>query len=273
MYTTDMRFNRSYRTTSNDTVLSDQNGKGKPVLPAILRKTSPLTVSGLESESVAASEDSDIFSEEGSVSSVGGTEKNLFSNQEIQQVETSSLRERMLSAGYRNSNRGAVALGLAGGAVAGFVGMTVGSSIGTHSGALIGALQEYSKIPGDEIAIAVPEQGDHDVAQGNHFSEHVIQVVDHAGHHAAVGSIGVGVAALLTALATGNPMPVAFHAAGVYSGAAWGFGLVTGTASWIRRHVQRSSDAAQREQKNSPGDIELRRLENGKIQDARKIET
>jgi len=124
-------------------------------------------------------------------------------------------------------------------------------------GALSGVVQEYARTPGDETAIAAPEQTDHDVAVENHFSEHVIQVVDHAGHHAAMGSIAVGVAALLTSLATGNPMPVALHVAGIYSGAAWAFGLTTGTAKWLQQHIQRSAETSQREEQTSPGDIEL----------------
>ena len=258
MYNTDIRFSRSYRDTSNDTVLSDQSGKGKPVSPVTLRKLSPSTVSGLESGgSDNNSEIADSFSETNSVGSAEGAEKTIFLNQEIQQVESSSLTKRMLSTSYRNSNRGAVASGLAGGVVGGFFGMSVGSSLGTHMGALIGAVQEYAKTPGDEIVIAAREQTDHDVAGGNHFSEHVIQVVDHAGHHAAMGSIAVGAAALLTSLATGNPMPVALDVAGVYSGAAWAFGLTTGTAKWLQQHIQRSAEKLQHEQQASPGDIEL----------------
>ena len=258
MYNTDIRFSRSYRDTSNDTVLSDQSGKGKPVSPVTSRKLSPSTVSGLESrDSDAGSEITDGFLETSSTGSAEGSEKTIFLDQEIQQVESSALTKRMMSTGYRNSNRGAVVLGLAGGAVGGFFGMSVGSSVGTHMGALIGAVQEYAKTPGDEIAIAAREQTDHDVAGGNHFSEHVIQVVDHAGHHAAMGSIAVGAAALLTSLATGNPMPVALDVAGVYSGAAWAFGLTTGTAKWLQQHIQRSAEKLQHEQQASPGDIEL----------------
>lgn len=244
---------------NNNTVPSGQSGKGKPVSPATLKKNSPSTVLELESEgSDTSSEIADNFSKTNSIESAEGTEKNLFSNQDIHQVETSSRASDILKASYIKSNRAAVALGLVGGVVGGCFGMSVGSSVGTHGGFAAGVLQEYlSSPPVAETGDAAREQSDHDVAGENHFSSHVIQVVDHAGHHAAVGSIGVGVAALLISLATGNPIPAALHAAGIYSGAAWMFGLTTGTASWLRQHVQRSADAAQREQATSPGDIEL----------------
>ncbi|MBX9577375.1 MAG: hypothetical protein K2W97_02735 [Chthoniobacterales bacterium] len=258
MYNTGIRFSSSYRDISNDTVLSNQSGEGKPVSPVTSKKLSPSTVSGLEGEgSDTNSESVGGFSEISSTGSAEGAEKTIFLDQEIQQVEPSALTKRMLSTSYRNSNRGAVVLGLAGGVVGGFFGMSVGSSLGTHLGALSGVIQEYARTPGDETAIADSEQTDHDVAGENHFSEHVIQVVDHAGHHAAMGSIAVGVVALLTSLATGNPMPVAFHAAGVCSGAAWAFGLTTGTAKWLQQHAQRSAETLQREEQTSPGDIEL----------------
>lgn len=74
------------------------------------------------------------------------------------------------------------------------------------------------------------------------FLGHVIQVVDHAGHHAAIGSIGAGVLTLAASLASANPLLVAFHIAGVYSGAAWSLGLTTGSAHWLLRHIHRAGD-------------------------------
>ncbi|MEI6416564.1 MAG: hypothetical protein WCO92_02460 [Verrucomicrobiota bacterium] len=255
MSNTGISFSRSYLDTSNGTVLSDHSGKGKRVSPVTSRKLSPATVSELGSET--NSKITDGFLETSSTGSAEGSGKTIFLDQEIKRVDSSSLTKRIFSTSYRNSNRGAVALGLAGGVVGGFFGMSVGSTLGTYFGALSGVVQEYPRTPGDEIAIATPEQPLHDIAEGNHFSGHVIQVVDHAGHHAAMGSVAVGVAALLISLATGNPLPIALHAAGVYSGAAWAFGLTTGTAKWLQQHAQRSAETLQREQRTSPGDIEL----------------
>ena len=261
----EFRISNSYSNTSKDTYPSNQSGKGKSVLPAVWKGSSPSTLS--ESEDGHTSLEN--FSEASATSPVSFEEEQksiIFSSQDIQQTESASLSRRMLSAGYRNGNRGAVGVGLAGALVGGVVGgsqgaamgMTVGSSIGTHMGVLSGAIQEYSSpSPVAETGNAAAEQSFHDVPEGNHFSGHVIQVVDHAGHHAAMGSIAVGVAAFLASLATGNPMPVALHVAGIYSGAAWAFGLTTGTAKWLQQHAQRSVETLQREQKSSPGDIEL----------------
>ncbi|MCX6958149.1 MAG: hypothetical protein NT164_06405 [Verrucomicrobiae bacterium] len=245
MNNTGISFSGSSPNTSNGTVLSDHDEKRKSVSPVTSRKLSPPTLSELGSET--NSKITDGFLETSSTGSAEGSGKNIFSEQAIERVDSSSLT-RILSTSYRNSNRGAVALGFAGGVVGGFFGMSVGSSLGTYLGALSGVVQEYRRTPGDEIAIATPEQPLHDIAEGNHFSGHVIQVVDHAGHHAAMGSVAVGVAALLISLATGNPFPVAIHVAGVYSGAAWAFGLTTGTAKWLQQHAQRSAETLQREQ-------------------------
>lgn len=278
----DMRFSSSYRNTSNDTVLSDQRGKEKPVSPAIRKESSLLSLSDGGDGHTSTEELSDVSGTSPVSFNKEEQKSAIFLNQDIQQTEPSSLTKRMLSTSYRNSNRAAVALGVAGG-VAGaasgpagaMFGMSVGSSVGTHLGALIGAVQEYSKTsPAGETGDAASGEPLHDIPEGNHFSNHVIQVVDHAGHHAALGSIGVGVAALLTSLVTGNPIPVALHAAGVYSGAAWAFGLTTGTAIWLRQHVQRSAEVLQREQQTSPGDIEMRPWKMvEETQNKKKIET
>ena len=270
MYTTDLRFNGSYRntSTSNETALSDQKGKGKPSSPAIGEESSPLILSKNE-DGYTSEKDLSNVSTKSSVSAEAEKCKgSVFFNKDIQQVESSSRASDIFKASYTSSNRGAVALGITGGIIGlihgpsgAMLGTSIGSSIGTHSGALIGALQEYSKpLPVEEVTHTNPEEDFHPDAETNPFLGHVIQVVDHAGHHAAMGSIGVGIAALLTSLATGNPLPVAVHVAGIYSGAAWMFGLTTGSTSWIRQKMQHSADVLQREQKFSPGDIELTRI-------------
>jgi hypothetical protein len=284
MYNTGIRYSGNYRNPANDTVLSGEKGKGKPVSQATLRKSSPLTVAGLNSEGSDASLENFNDASEASSGNAGVKEakSTVFLNRDIQQTEPGSWH-RILQTSYRNSNRASVTLGLAAGVVGGvsggpggaMFGMSVGSSLGAHLGAVSGIVQECSKTPSvDETTGAVPEQDIHPSAEENHFAGHVIEVIDHAGHHAAMGSIAVGVTALLTSLATGNPIPIALHAAGVYSGAAWAFGLTTGTTSWVRQHVQRSAEVLQREQQTSPGDIELlpwKEVE--KIEEKGKIET
>jgi hypothetical protein len=193
-------------------------------------------------------------------------EGTVFLNRNVAQTETDSLTKRVLNSSYRNSNRAAVALGLAGGVLGGVHGgaqgamfaMSVGSSFGTHLGALTGAIGECSSSSeASEVTSASSQPQSHDIAESNHFLGRVIQVVDHAGHHAAVGSIGVGVATLFGSLVAGNSLPVVFHVAGVYSGATWAFGLTTGTTQWILQHLERSQDQFQRDQRSSLGDIEL----------------
>ncbi|MBM3856716.1 MAG: hypothetical protein FJ390_01985 [Verrucomicrobia bacterium] len=265
MYT-DIRFGSAYRNPNNDSFFSDRSGgkkinqQGSPSLPISL-KSENVTTSKIPSENEKGS---NISSDLESVSDKQSEKENVFAGQEIQQVETSSRTSDILKAGYTSSNRAAVALGLTGGLVGGILkgppgaafGMSVGSSAGSHLGAIGGVLMESSKSPVNEQGVD-PEQSALD-AVNNPFFGHAVALVDHAAQHATAGSIGVGVAALLASLATGNPFPVAFHAAGVYSGATWAFGLTTGSAHWLLQHLERSEERLQREQISSPGDIELR---------------
>lgn len=176
------------------------------------------------------------------------TEENFFSDQKIEQVQPSRWN-RIWNAAYRDGNRGAVTLGLAGGIVGGafsgpsgaMFGMSVGSGLGSHLGALGGSIQEYSALPPGETE-PIPFRSRFHRASSDLFLGHVIQVVDHAGHHAAIGSIGAGVLTLAASLASANPLLVAFHIAGVYSGAAWSLGLTTGSAHWLLRHIHRAGD-------------------------------
>jgi hypothetical protein len=181
-----------------------------------------------------------------------GSLANFFEQHEIQQTERSPHAAHIAQNAYLYSNRFAVTLGVAGGIVAGPMGMTIGSTVGTHAGALVGASLEYFN-PTSENQTKTSSS---DVPNANNpathevIFNHVVEAVDHAGHHAAIGSIGVGITALLTSLATGNPMPTVLHVAGVYSGAAWGLGLTTGTASWLCGVLQRSSDEVASEKKS-----------------------
>lgn len=220
----------------------------------------------VQKNSTLVNQEDDTFSDEDSVHSHQSEKKELFSGKKVDQVETSSRSYEILKAGYRNSNRGAVGLGLAGGVVGGVLqggpgvlyGMSFGSSVGTHLGALSGAIIE-SYNPSDKKEIADPEERALN-AINNRFFGHLVQLSDEAGHHAALGSIAFGGGTVVASLATGNPLPVALHAACLISGATWAFGLTTGSAHWMIQHLQRSQEIGDRERVSSPGDIELQPL-------------
>ena len=119
MYTTDLRFNGSYRntSTSNETALSDQKGKGKPISLAIGEESSPLILSKNE-DSYTSEKDLSNVSTKSSVSAEAEKCKgSVFFNKDIQQVESSSRASDIFKASYTSSNRGAVALGITGGII------------------------------------------------------------------------------------------------------------------------------------------------------------
>ncbi len=257
MYT-DIRYGSAYRNPGGNNFMPTQDGEKKVDARG--------SFSSLETSTTAEDcSEKDVFSEVSSVHSTEAGKKEVFLGRAIEQVEASSTSSNILKATYRSSNRGAVTFGLAGGLVGGLLqggagvalGMSVGSSVGANLGLAGGVLLESYKSSDEETTN--PEECALD-ASNNRFFGHVVELFDEAGHHAAVGSIGVGVGALVASLIAGNPLPVALHVAGVYSGATWAFGLTTGSAHWILQHLQQSEERLQCEQSSSPGDMELHSL-------------
>lgn len=264
----DFRLSSTYPNGGGSISLSDQHAEKKGGKVDIQRSTTPSLSLESDQETIMtegfSESGDDIASEVSSANPPGSENKTSFLGQEMQQVEHSSRTYALLKAGYRNSNRAAVALGVTGGLAGGILhgpggaafGMSLGSSVGSHLGAVGGVLMECSK-PSPKEEVNDPEEGTHDVTAHARFFGHTVQLVDQAGHHAAVGSIGVGVGVLATSLVTGSSFLSAIHIAGVYSGVTWAFGLTTGSAHWLLEHLERSKETLQREQTSYPGDIEL----------------
>lgn len=258
MYT-DIRYGSFSQSLNRETLASHQTQDQKKIDQFNCSSQSPLQSEEGETATETLSENSSVVSEK-------GQRPELFLGREIEQVEPSSFACDLLKAGYRSSNRTAVSFGLAGGIVGGIhggpggasFGMSVGSTFGANLGGVIGIVEKCSTLTHTHgIEEESLEQDFQDVTQSDHFLDHAVQVVDHAGHQASIGSIGVGLAVLIGSLATGAPLIAAFHTAGVYSGAAWAFGLTTGSAHWTLRHLQESEHRAAVEQQLSSGDIEL----------------
>lgn len=205
-------------------------------IPSVQSQDAPATVAE-EKDVLQKSSDTNVISHpEGERKDV--SQQGFFKGCSVRQVSQRA---------YIVSNRAAVVSGLVAGAIGlpvgqGITGAVVGANVGGNFGFLAGAVVEVAgkRAPSLEKEPIATEAEFIDGSEPSLIG-HALEAVDHAGHMAAVASLGAGAAIFGGSLLIGHSVALSMNSAVSYSGAAWMFGLTTGAAQWIIRALEREA--------------------------------